>query len=151
MNLLKRTPNYSTRPWVEYQYFRWILWMFVESSQVKPNYLWFWPFMGHSQIITRLWCILYKLLLPDSSKNSTFVLKKARLITQYSTWGWVTRPRSINFTFWLQLNLGHRLLVFASTTNLELGPRFADICWKTVWILNHFVQFLDTFIIRKSV
>ena len=31
----------------------------------------------------------------------------------------------------LQLNLGHQLLVFASTTNLESGPRFANICWNS--------------------
>ena len=42
--------------------------------------------------------------------------------------GRVTRPWSINFTIWLWLNLGHRLLVFASTTNLESEPSFADIC-----------------------
>ena len=45
------------------------------TSRVEPKYLCFWPFMGHSRIITRLWCHKYKLLLPDSSKNSTFILK----------------------------------------------------------------------------
>ena len=50
-------------------------------------------------------------------------------MTLYSTRGRVTRPRSINYATWLRLNLGHRLLVFALTTNLESGPRFADICW----------------------
>ena len=56
-------------------------------------------------------------------------------LTQYSTWystryltrGRVTRPRSINFTIRLKLDLGNQLLVVASTTNLESGPRFADI------------------------
>ena len=35
---------------------------------------------------------------------------------------WATRPRSINFTIRLRLNLGHRLLLFTSTMNLESGP-----------------------------
>ena len=43
--------------------------------RVEPNYLCFWPFMGHIQIITRLWGHEYKVILPDSSKNSTFILK----------------------------------------------------------------------------
>ena len=30
----------------------------------------------------------------------------------------------------LRLGLGYKALVFASTTNLESGPRFADICLK---------------------
>ena len=37
----------------------------------------FWPFMGHSGIITRLWSHIYKLIMPDSSKNSTLILKKS--------------------------------------------------------------------------
>ena len=35
----------------------------------------------------------------------------------------------------LSLDLGHRLLLFASTTNIELGPRFADIS-PTVFLRN---------------
>ena len=54
-------------------------------------------------------------------------------LTQYSTgyWtrGWVTRSRSIKFTIQLRLDLGHEHLVFASTTNLELAPRFTEIWW----------------------
>ena len=34
-NLWKRTPSYSTRPRVKYQYVRQILWIFVESSRAK--------------------------------------------------------------------------------------------------------------------
>ena len=45
------------------------------TSQFKPNYSCFWPFMGNSRIITQLWCHKYKLVLPDSSKNLTFILK----------------------------------------------------------------------------
>ena len=67
MNLLKRTPSYSTQVWVEYP---------------------------------------------------------------YSTRGRVTRPWSINFTIRLRIDLGHRLLVFTSATNLESRPRFANICKK---------------------
>ena len=40
------------------------------TSWVEPKYLCFWPFMGHSQIITRLWCHKYKLLFADSGNNS---------------------------------------------------------------------------------
>ena len=63
--------------------------------------------------------------------NLTFIFKNSpniRYSTRYSTRGRVTRPRSINFTIRLWLYLGLRLLLFASTTNLESGPRFADIC-----------------------
>ena len=59
-----------------------------------------------------------------------FILKNLPNIqnsTRYLTQGRVTRPRSINFTIRIGLDLGHRLLESASTTNLESGPRFADI------------------------
>ena len=49
-----------------------------------------------------------------------------RYSTQYLTRARVTRPQSINFTIRLGLNLGHRLLVFASTTNLKSGHRYLD-------------------------
>ena len=62
---------------------------------------------------------------------STRVRVEYLYLTQYSTpyltRGRVTRPRSINFTIWLLLDLGHQLLVFALTMNLESGRRFADI------------------------
>ena len=80
---------------------------------------------------------LHKLLIPDSSKNSTFILKNSPNIrysswysTRYSTQRRVTWPRSNNFTIRLWLDLSHQLLVFALTTNLESGPRFADIWYK---------------------
>ena len=60
-----------------------------------------------------------------------FILEKSaniQYLTRYLTWGQVTRPQSITFTIGLQLNLGHRHLVFASTTNFKSGPRFAKIC-----------------------
>ena len=47
--------------------------------------------------------------------------------TLYSTRGQETLPQFINFTIRLRLDLGHRLLIFALTTNLESGPRLADI------------------------
>ena len=54
-----------------------------------------------------------------------------RIPPQYSTQGRVTRLRSINLMTRLPLGLGYKALVFASITNLELGPRFARIwCWK---------------------
>ena len=80
---------------------------------------------------------LYKLLIPESSKNSTFILKNSPNIrylswylTRYLTRGRVTRPQSSNFIIRLGLDLGHQLLVFASPTNLESGPRFADTCTR---------------------
>ena len=70
---------------------------------------------------------------PYSTRNST----------GYSTQ--VTRPRSIKLTIWLQLDLGHWHLVFASMTNLESGPRFAKIIFllqNTVgaWNLNAWIR-----------
>ena len=59
--------------------------------------------------------------------------------TRYSTRGRVTWPRSINFTIRLRLDLVHRLLVFASTTNLESKPHFADICFNYKFFLVGFV------------
>ena len=88
LNLKKRTPSYLTRPRLEYQYFRQILWIFVESSPAKLFMFW----------------------------------------TIYWTQGPGTQPHSINFTIWIQLDLGHRLLVIAvTTTNLESWPCFPDI------------------------
>ena len=46
---------------------------------------------------------------------------------RYSTRGRITRPRSIIFTNRNRLDLGHRVLVLASTANVESGPRFAEI------------------------
>ena len=51
-------------------------------------------------------------------------------MTWYLTHGWVTRPRSINFMTRLRLTLGYKALAFVLTTNLVLGPRFTQICWK---------------------
>ena len=58
--------------------------------------------------IVRFISNLGKLLLPESSKNLTFILKHSPTI-QYSTRGRVTQPPSINFTIRLRLDLGHRL------------------------------------------
>ena len=58
-------------------------------------------------------------------------------MTRYSTRGQVTQPGPINFTIWLQLHLGHQLLVFASTTNLKSGPHFAVISFLFKILLNH--------------
>ena len=102
--------RYSTRPHVEYLYFRRIWQILVESTMTQK----------------------YKLLLPDSSKNSTFILKKSANIwysTRCST-PYLTGPRSFKFTIRLWLDLGHGHLVFASMTNLESVLRFAEI-----WLL----------------
>ena len=45
----------------------------------------------------------------------------------YSLRGWIIRPRIITFLLRLLFDLGYRCLLFASTTNLEAGPRFAGI------------------------
>ena len=123
--ILQITSTYSSSFWVRNGK---VLQKEINFSLIA-FYSCFRPFMGHSLIITWLWYHIYKLLLPDSSQNSTFI-QNNRLITpyspRYSTRGWVIRPGSINFTVWLRLDLGHRLLVFASLTNLKLGPRFAD-------------------------
>ena len=80
----KKTPSYLTRPRVENQYFRQKLWIFVESSLAKL-FVFLTIYVSHSQIITRLWCILYKLLLPDLSKNSTFILKNLAIYSIFAS------------------------------------------------------------------
>ena len=100
------------------------------TSQVEPKYSCFWPFMGHSQIITRLWCIIYKLLLPDLSKNSIFILKNS---ANNSVFNSVFNSRSSNSTlihqFYDSALTWLRLQSFDITTNLESGPHFAKICF----------------------
>ena len=51
--------------------------------------------------------------------NSTCALPRLR----------VTGVRTINFMTWLCLGLGLDHVLFASSTNVESGPRFAKICW----------------------
>ena len=46
------------------------------------------------------------------------------------TQGRVTRPRFFNFAIRLRLDSGYKALIFASMTNLESGPLFADI-WSS--------------------
>ena len=108
MNLWKSRPSYSTWVRVEYLYCRRIWWILVESSRTEVVV--FLTIYGHSQIIIRLW--------PIYRRYSCHY----RIGLHYIT---------INFTIRLRLDLGHRLLVFALTTNLELGPSFADI-----WIIH---------------
>ena len=50
---------------------------------------------------------------------------------RYSLWGWIIRPRTIIFLLRLLFHLGYRGLWFASRTNLESGPRFAEVCSLT--------------------
>ena len=105
----------------------------VESSRIEV-------FLFSAIYVTSFFIWLWSIYksFTESSKNSTFILKNlpniqhstwysTRYSTRYSTWGEVTRPWSINFTIRLWLNFGHRLLVFALTTNFESGPRFANI------------------------
>ena len=62
-----------------------------------------------------------------------YLYLKTRLITRYSTRystrGLVTQPRFFNFGIRLRLDLGYKAFIFASTTNLESGPRFTEICF----------------------
>ena len=90
----------STRAIFKYQYFGQLWSLMVKSSRINLSYSRFWPFMGHSQ--------------------------------QYSTRGRVTHVRSIKFMTRLRtrLGLGLDLAIFASSTNVESGPRFARI-WST--------------------
>ena len=92
--------RYSTRAIFKYQYFGQLWSLMVKSSRINLSYSRFWPFMGHSQ--------------------------------QYSTRGRVTHVRSIKFMTRLRtrLGLGLNLAKFASSTNVESGPRFARI-WST--------------------
>ena len=42
----------------------------------------------------------------------------------------ILRPRIITFLLHLLFDLGHRGFLFASTTYLEAGTRFAGICYN---------------------
>ena len=50
------------------------------------------------------------------------------LLTRDSPRGWVTWVWSITFMTQLLLSLGRDLVLFASLTNVESGPRFAEVC-----------------------
>ena len=60
------------------------------------------------------------------------------------------------FTNRNRLNLGYKALIFASTTNLESGPCFANIWWGTLpnnnfeTGFNHFFKFFFLRIWRKN-
>ena len=56
MNLWKITSKYSLRPLLEYLYLGQIPRLFAESKQISSSYSFFWPFVGQSWIIIRLWC-----------------------------------------------------------------------------------------------
>ena len=63
-------------------------------------------------------------------RYNTLTIYSPRYSTQCSTRGRVTRPQFFNFEIRLRLDLGYKALIFASTTNLKLGPRFTDILSK---------------------
>ena len=56
-----------------------------------------------------------------------------------------------HFYIRLRLDLDHRLLVFASLTNLGLGPRFADICSDPIQTFLFLVPSLNVSVIRSLV
>ena len=56
LNLWWIIPKYLLRPQVEYLHFRRIRRILVEARRISSNYLCFWPFVGQSRIIIRLWC-----------------------------------------------------------------------------------------------
>ena len=72
----------------------------------------------------------------------TLILKKTWLITRYSTWystrGQVTRVWFFKFMTRLCLSLGLNLAIFALTTNIEAGPRFAQIWWQSKVMITEF-------------
>ena len=57
--------------------------------------------------------------LENNPSNNTF---------QYSLQGGILQPWTITYLLCLLFDLDTRASVFASTTNLEAGPRFAEIC-----------------------
>ena len=101
MYQLKRTPGYSTQVQVEYLYF----------SQMNRTY---------NTINTN------KFLPPPGFEPGSLGTRQmtAKQMTYPLCYG---APRSINFTIWLRLNLGHQLLVFASKTKSGVETRFAKI------------------------
>ena len=54
------------------------------------------------------------------------------LLTQDSPRVWVTQVLSINCMTQLLLGLGLDLVLFASSTNVELGPWFAKVCYSVL-------------------
>ena len=115
--------------------------------------------MGHSWIITRLWCHLYKLLLPDLSQNSTFILKNsannsifASVLDSRSSnstsihqfyYSASTRLRAQTFTIRLddesqvgtplRLNLLLTFLTFCRMATSRIGIRSWPTCSWTLW------------------
>ena len=68
-----------------------------------------------------------------------------RYSPRYSTQGRVTRPRFFNSAIWLRLDLGYKALIFALTTNLESGPRFADICCTgRIWKMDFYYYIIQS-------
>ena len=58
----------------------------------------------------------------------------------YLLWGQILGPRIITFLLRLLFDLGYRGLLFASTTNLGVRPRFAGICNSAlVWLFIAFI------------
>ena len=132
---IKRTPSYLHRPRVEYQYFRRTLWILVKSSLAKLFV--FWPFMGHCQIITQLWCISYKLLLPDLSKNSAnYSIFASRSSNSPSIhqfyYSASTRLRSQTFSIRLEDESGVGTPLRQNLVKSQQCPKFGFF----VWILN---------------
>ena len=111
MNLWKRTPSYLTRPKVKYQYFRWMIRIFVESSLAK----------------------LFMFLTIYGSWSNKNIYTKKKLDIR-----WIFDSRSSNsplihqFYYSASTRLSLQILVFASTTNLKSGLSFADIWVKLI-------------------
>ena len=48
---IKMIPNYWIFAWLEYLYFRQIIWLFVKANRINSNYSCFWAFVVQSWII----------------------------------------------------------------------------------------------------
>ena len=85
-------------------------------------------FVKKCPIIFEIW-IHFLFLIHTGLSNVE--LDEIWLITWYLTWnltsGRVIWPEFLNFPIRFRLDLGYKALIFASTTNLESGSRFADI------------------------
>ena len=121
MNLWKSRPSYSSPSRIPV-----FCTNMVNTSRLESN--------RGIRVFDHLWVKVNFIL-----KTSPNIRYSTRYLTRYLTRGQVTRPQSINFTIRLQLDLGHWLLVFALTTNLESGPRFFDMWCQLKSVLHQII------------
>ena len=120
MNLFKITWKYLLRPWFEYLRFRRIWQILVEAKQLEL-FVFFTICGSKSNNYLENGPIFFDIWLNDIQYS-----------LQYSLWGWILRPQTINFLLSLLFDLGYRDLRLASTTNLKVGPHLARIL---TWVI----------------